>query len=334
MGFGLARRNGSWILPGVLLCLACRGPDAPIEWDVTPWLSDELLATIDSEGPLRPPSPTPHSDMVSPEEAVGLASAFVRQFVVDPPVVVSGAEPFRTMIERRHGTTIDFQHVRPQSHPLFVETPFADWPESIPPALRRWLGPWYVVRFVSDERPVFTVAVSAYTKHLSTGPVGRIDPTDLRGNEFRILATPAHDSLTVPLTAEAAVVLAAKASNAKVTDLPQAFRAALPPEYPQLARWRITLDREVPIRTLGDASLGETDEIFVLSHAPAGRDGAEVAFFVRRTQPEEGLVRYAGGEEGTEPYALEVRDGRPSMFERVEILSSEQRPRSPPPETR
>lgn len=253
---------------------------------------------------------------LTPEQARELASAFADRFIIGPSLKL-GSESLRQSIEQRYGTAIDYERLSIQALPILVISPFESFPDRVPETLQRWLGSWYIVQFNDGPSPVFTVAVSASLKHLSPDSLRHSGRVRLRGNEFRVLGTPADDPYTVPLSAQQAIAIARGLSPDGVVEPPRPFRAALPPEFPQLVRWQVILNTPICLRDFQDHSIDPHRELFLLSHSSAGGGGTQVAYFVRARLAPQGLVQYPSHNDDPD-YLLPVATGRPAKFRRVE----------------
>ena len=83
----------------------------------------------------------------------------------------------------------------------------------------------------------------------------------------------------------------------------------------------MTLEGGVRVRDTRTGSVIRTAELFVLSHSPEESGRVEPVYFVR-TDPEGGSeIRYPDAD-GLTGYSVDISEGRPALFRRVELLGA------------
>jgi hypothetical protein len=188
---------------------------------------------------------------VSPKRAQELALAFARTF----------GPYFRGTFEREHGQSINLETLQVGSPAYYAETPFRLLPEDVHPGLRNWYGPYYMVYLASpDGTPVLVVGVSGSTEAWIEN--GRLRFPLQYGNDFYTEGVRLGEGFAKPLSPEQAVRRVGEATGVPVSALPELFRPDHE-HHPVFARWKVTLDRPVAVRSQASQSTQQVRELYV-----------------------------------------------------------------------
>jgi hypothetical protein len=229
-------------LPILLLALACtesvRTPtqlERPA--DVRAFVTPAVTASLNPEGFFVLPSRDGDATRISAARAAELAATEVSTF-----------EAFnRTYLESQRGTSIDFGALHVEPRVYYAESPYMqDLPADVHPALRKYAGPYYLVTLSDIAGPVLSVAVSSYNTDVAIEN-GRIMLAPNHGGDFRVQATRVGNTAGMPVSPEQAARIASEALHVRISAVPELI---LPPNsfVPQYARWRLQLERAVPVR--------------------------------------------------------------------------------------
>lgn len=199
----------------------------------------EAAASLNAQGmfALAAPAAPDARPIISAERAGELALASVR----------SWGPSLRAGWEKERGQRIDLENLRVGGRVLFARTPYGKFPDGYHPALARAYGPYYLVTLYSGAHPVLLISVAAYNGETRINQRGLADRPVLSGMEFISRALPLDTTRFRLLSPEEAVEHVARTTGARVAATPELVRLSMP-NAPESAAWRITLDRELPIR--------------------------------------------------------------------------------------
>lgn len=212
---------------------------------------------------LHNPEPSAHPE-ISPASAQQLAEAWAHEF----------APLTKSYWEHDRGGPIDFRDLRPCGSNTYVATPFSDPGPNVPAAVRRAVGPWWLVTLCAAGVPEISVAVSAWDTALK---IENGHLLNLTGDDFLPMA--------IPLTLQYKDVFLITAQQAvdRAQQVTQRL-AAGPPELvmqpfvmPQFADWRVPLDSTATVHLLSDGSFARRNEVYVGPYAPQHDGGVSVA---------------------------------------------------------
>lgn len=226
--------------------------ELPLPPSVRPWVTGAAAAALDRDGRFVMPDPVaPGPDpMIERSFAADLALAFIDTWVEDVDVGSVAGLSIREYIERGHGGTVDWSNVRVEPRlAYFAKTPYEPLPDRLPQPYRRLFGPQYLVPMYEGGTQVLSLSVAAYSADLAIDERGMVDLPPYYGNEFFPMGVADSLPFRVPLWPEEAVRIAAEATGAKVTEVPELI-APNRPKAPQGARWRLQFDRKVQVRRL------------------------------------------------------------------------------------
>lgn len=312
----------AWVLP-VAACGDPLAPDpaVPLPPDVRPWVTGAAAAALDADGRFLLPDPVaPGPEPIIDREFAGdLALAFIRTWVANPNVVVIlGGESIRESLESGHGGPVDWGsvHLDPRLA-YFAETPYEPLPDSVHTGIRRHFGPKYLAPVFERGQQVASISVAAYSTDLRIDERGFVDLPPVYGSEFIPTGIPGGLPFRVPLWPEEAVRFAAEATGARVAEIPT---LVLPRSdtFPQAARWRLTLDRDVEVRTLTTGSRERTRTVYLgIWYRPL----RVVWYLAADEQPVSQTVRYPAREDGervVREIEVGIREDLPLRFVEVE----------------
>jgi hypothetical protein len=185
--------------------------------------------------------------------AVGLATAYMHD-------LAPGLQP---SLEREHQAPIALASAQPCDRVFYAESPYGDFPDSIPAVYARTHGPWWLVTFCTGATPVVSVSVSAYDTHLSVKRGHLVYPLDqIQGQEFWAFGIPNDQHPALPLPPEDAVRLVSQLTGRLVIEPPTLITPSLEEGPPQTARWRVRLDHPVSLRKADGTGAVTTDQVF------------------------------------------------------------------------
>lgn len=214
------------------------------------------VVTADVARSLGPDGKFPHPAVpdevypqISREGAEEIAVAWVRTF----------GKFFREEIEKGHGKRIDWAGLQLAPASYYAAGVYEPVERDALQAIRNAYGPHYMVYMVDREGPVLSLAVAAFTN--ATVDDGRLVLPFSSGMEVVPNAVPGGQGYSMPVTPEQAVVLASRATAARVASAPELI---MPGKgyHPQHARWRVTLDSPVNVRRVSGGS-NSTREVYV-----------------------------------------------------------------------
>lgn len=290
------------VLVCAALLAACndQGSDPPPldSGDIRTFVTAEVAQQLAPEGsfPLLPPDPEPYPQ-ISRERGAEIALAWARTY----------GRFFRPYLERDHGRRIDFDALRVVSPVWYAGAVYEPVPANVHPGYRNAFGPHYILYLGSEGEPVLGVSVAAFAQSYVDAKGLLADPAR-SGNEVIAYGVPPGWGFSMPVSPEQAVRIVGTASGA---------RAAEPPDlinphrdyHPYHAKWKVSLERPVAVRTRAGGGTRTTREIYV---------GSRGELLVPRTvQPNEGgrLLLENGGQ-----HDLRRRVERPVLFEAVDVI--------------
>lgn len=241
------------LLAGVAACEKVASTQLPSPPpDIAAYVTGAAAAALGPDGRFPPTEPAARErPMISRERAAILALAYVR----------SSARFLRPSWEEERGGAIRVAGLRADPRVFFAESPYGAFPEGpFHPAFRRGFGPYYVVTLVEGTEPVLLVAVSAFNTDVRVDDRGEIHETPLGGNEFRSAAFPRDGRTYRFLSPEEAVQRVARATGARAAQAPELLLRG--GWHPSMAVWKISLDREVPVRGAGSSMRRRTTTLF------------------------------------------------------------------------
>jgi hypothetical protein len=252
------RIAGVGMFMSALALTGCDGPtpsapEALSAREVRGLVVGQAASSLTTNGQFALSTPEANAQLITPERARALAAAAVRSF----------AQNYRPWLERVRGGPIEFQSLQPASRVYFAESAYdqASIPAESHPAFRKHLGPFYLVGMHSGGTQILSIAVSAYNADVGIEN-GYIRFPVRHGDDFVIAAVNGIDRLPVPVSPEHAVQIAASALGVRVAAVPQ---LVLPSAHraPQLARWRLVLERGVTLRGRMTGRTYVSREVFV-----------------------------------------------------------------------
>ena len=250
------------------------GPPSKAELPIIAGLVvDEAANALGHDGQLRLDAPMPLSSSrreITELRARELAQAFV----------VTHARGMRKVLERDHGSSINVDALHVCGRVWYANSSFAPLPAEVPAVYHRIFGPrWLVTLCGAGEQPQASVAVSAYATELAIKD-GRLNYPSTFGSELRVLGIPKALATGLPSSPERAVELAAKLTGARVAGVPELI-APPPGQYPQTARWRLRLEKNVTLAGhevgMNVASTRTVSEVFVGTNTFSTPDQVQIA---------------------------------------------------------
>jgi hypothetical protein len=223
---------------------ACDGPDRHIAGPIAPpnleaYVTGSAAASLDAQGRFNlaaavAPGVRP---IISAERAGELALAAVRSWGPS----LSGAW------NKERGEPISLSNLQVGPRTLFARTPYGAFPEGYHPAMARAYGPYYLVTLYSGAEPVLLISVAAYNEETKITARGLIERPVFSGMEFIMQALPRDTARFRMVSPEEAVEMGGRMTGARVTTTPELVRLGMP-NAPASAVWKLTLDREVPVK--------------------------------------------------------------------------------------
>lgn len=297
----LRRGIVAMLLPSALA--ACEREHSPVAVglpdvsDVRPYVTASLASKLDARGQfVLPPAPDMPDPQVNGEQARQLGLSTLRTF----------GSFNKTYFEQTHGAPIDLDHLTPAPRAYYAISPWEPRSNKDPLSVRKAWGPFYLVTFLDpDGAPVLSGAIPAYSTDVGIDGNGRIrHGGNMTG--FFLTGIDKDWGVSIPLSPEQAVAVASSATGARVAEVPQLVLPGLMYK-PQWARWRLKLDRTVPLRSKDTGVQHHTAELYVGLRGEISVPGA--------SQP--GAVDVPGLGSGAPGLRLVRRVGIPVEFESV-----------------
>lgn len=251
------------------LLVACSG-DSPTAAAPTPSavrlaVTGAAAAAIGPDGRLRlSQAPADVSEReLTVDEALTFADSYLRYF----------APMTRSWLEATHGAPLDLRSLKSCGRPLYARSAFEPPPQSIPSVYRRVHGPWWLLTYCdANGSPSVSVAISAWATDL-TMVDGKLQFPKISGTEFVVVGIPVGHVGEYPSSPEAAILIAARETGTRISEVPELI-TPLPTEGPpQLARWRITLEGNALVKT--SSGQRATRELFIGPSSVGGRQIVE-----------------------------------------------------------
>ena len=302
--------------------------------DVRQWVVSDLADQLGPGGrfQVRPPAGE-HHRIITPEQAVRLATAFVHGFrsYKDLPRGLHGER--LSHMDKAHGDVIDFQALRPGSQVYFPATPYGPLADSVPELIREAYGPHYIIPFHDPQgTQVLVVAVPAEDLGYWIDERGRVRPPGGTGG-IRIYSTivSASAEYPVPLTPECAVRLVGQATGRRVLRVPEAVYPGRP-WAPTILYWQLTLDAPVQVRLEEQGNTGTTQVLYLGLEARSRSEPGRLQPVLFQAAPEqpradtvEAPVAHRGnrptGETDRRVFVVPIRPGRAVRFQKVQLLN-------------
>lgn len=286
------------------------GPDAPP--DVRPFVTGAAAAAVTSGGFFSLPAPVAPGErpIIGPQRAGLLGASYVLTF----------APWLRGHWNEQRGRQIDVERLRHDERVFYASTPYASFPEGYHPTFTTMFGPYYVMRMISGSTPVLLVSVAAYATEVEIDESGKIYRPGPGGSEFVSQGFPLDTMkphLAAFATPEEAVVTVARLTGAKVSEVPELMRVGMP-LGPFSSVWKITLDRNVRVRTTDGSRTVEAQHLYLGSErgrrlmTPAAEQPTEYEMYAFRIGPD-------GEDLPPEFIRLPILPGRPTVFEEVVV---------------
>lgn len=271
--------------------------------------------------------------MISPEEAVRLATGHLRRFTSYEDFPTSFHGERLSHMDKEHGDVIDFQALRPGPQVYFPATPYEPVADTLPELVREAYGPHYVIPFYNPMGiQVLVASVPAEDFGYWIGDPGRVRPAGGTG-AIRItrFVVSAGAEYPVPLTPECAVRLVGQATGRKIARAPEAVYPGMP-WAPPLMYWKLTLDAPVPVRARTRGDTAATEVLYVgLEPGPRHEPGRfePVLFKAAPDQPaaDTAVVPIPGRRKpppvkrDRRTIEVPIRPGAIIRFDKVELLS-------------
>lgn len=223
---------------------ACDDPDRHIAGPIPPpnlqaYVTGNAAASLDAKGRFNLAAPVAPGarPIISAQRAGELALAAVR----------SWGPSLRGAWEKERGEPISLSNLQVGPRTLFARTPYGAFPEGYHPALGRAYGPYYLVTLYSGAEPVLLISVAAYNEEAKINERGLVERPMFSGMEFITQALPRDTTRFRMVSPEEAVEMAGRMTGARVTTTPELVRLGMP-NAPASAAWKLTLDREVPVK--------------------------------------------------------------------------------------
>lgn len=242
----------------VTLLAACGDVVEPVDAPppIREYVTPEVAAQLTPEGRFRiddGPLPT-EAPAIDARRAGEQALAYVRTF----------APHLGEYWERSHGGRIDFSRLEVDPRIFLARSPYGPVPDGpFHSAHRRAWGPFYIVRLTSANRPAVVVAVSVFNTDVEVER-GRVILHPFGGNEFFVTGLSLDARKAVFGSPEHAVNSAGRRLGARVSRAPVLAARGRDGDWsPDAPLWRLSLEREVPLRGKSRAFRQRVREVYV-----------------------------------------------------------------------
>lgn len=301
--------SGFFLLLAVIFgTAACSGPDKVVSErgslsEVSTYLTSEARADLKVSAFGTSSTGVESTSEISPARARELAGWWVH----------TSSEAQRRFQEELRGGAIEWSSLSTCLSERYVSSPFAAPSSSVPPFVRRAVGPWWVVTFCASA-PQMTVAVSAWANDIR-GSGNNLEFPRVAGNYFRPRSVPlspeANRLFMIPM--DFAILEIGRRLGARIAS---AELVAAADVFPQYARWRVVLDHAVSVRRPDD-SIAQTNVLY-FGYDP-DQDGASAIMIAAKEQRPPPIHYYQAQNHLGSPRASTVgRRLRPAYAAQVE----------------
>ena len=249
------KRLGSLLLLAALACGPEReltSPASTIDHLSTSLVREgESLLGPDGKFSLRALGPDDQPDIGASDAAL-FAELAARQY---GPMIASD-------LEDQYGGPIDFSTLRACDRTLFARSPFEELPTGLSRSAAHYLGSFWITAVcgVGGQRQV-SVAIAAGASEITVSQGLLVVPP----NAVKMVGIPPSWDAPVPVSPEAAAVLAAQETGALVAAVPVLVAPNPVQAFPQGANWVIALDRAVSVHGERSNHTRQTAEVLVAS---------------------------------------------------------------------
>lgn len=325
-----ARTSLSAVAGIVLTALAGCSTDAyiaapqPTASEITAAVAGLAASTINAEGKfaLQPP-PVTLAPQVSAAHAGVLALLWTKEF----------GPYFRDLLEGTHGGPIRLDRLAPCGRPLYAASAFEEPPLEMLPALRRGLGPLWLITLCEGSTPKVSVSVSAWATEL-TIVNGLLKFPVNSGGEFYGHGIPLGHSGEYPVSPERAAVSTSRQVGRRVTSVPYLIAGFNKFGHPGYARWQWKLESNVSVQTQTGRRLFP-EEVFAGEAVPVS--AGEILYVPAEIQPDTLQVKSPPPLIFLEPresyeervrtqtrvFTVKRRAGIPALFDRVATVEKQ-----------
>lgn len=228
--------------------VACRtGDTSPTEVDAARVFAGEAAFSRDASGNFLLSGPDDPTE-VAEVQARDLALSYAR----------TAGRWLRPSWEAERGAAINVDDLAVCGRAYYARSIFQRLPEGTPEHVRQYLGPrWLVSLCDRTNIPIVSVAVpTTATKITVRDGYARVT----NGHGLTSFGIPTSVT-AVPVTPEIAAAEVARATGRRVSRVPELVLPP-PPYVPQLAKWRIVLEKEAPIKVTGEDTVTNTPEVY------------------------------------------------------------------------
>lgn len=285
--------------------VGCSGDRSPVGLTATVEpvsVTGEALSALDHDGHFVLPSPPQATNQISAAHAAALADAYEHTF----------ARFLQAQYERDRGGPIDVTNLAPCGRVYFATSPYVEDADLEAQGSARIIGSHWLVTMCDGASPVVSVAVSVFATGVQVRDrtiVKDGDPNDFFSVGIRVGVA------SVPMTPESAVSLAYAKTGARVNAVPELIMPPTP-YAPQIAYWRVPLERAVDVRSANGEWRHSESALLV----GLGDHLREPSLFVADpTNPGPQRFQVGKSDGGVLTLPLFVRDGYPNSFVRVEV---------------
>lgn len=320
----IARTVAASLVVGIGACERPTEPDG-FPGDVSSWVVGEAAQRLDSSGRFVLPDPTAPgpAPITSPVAASNLAHVFLRQFT-SPSAGTIGDVSIAEDLERQRGAQIAFPSLVPAARAYYAASPYLPLPDTLPPWLRKYLGPFFLVPLLERNDPAVVVASSAYNTDFSI-EAGQLVFPSVYGNDFWWAGIPLGAGYVLPITPEHAVEVVWRATRTRVNQVPLLIGPGRL-YFPHYARWRVSLEHPILVQGTGSGQVYTTSDLYV-SGQVVYSEGRGIAVQERiqvalAAQPDRDTVQYRCTRNPDEVCNLVVqhRAEVPVLFESVHVV--------------
>lgn len=176
------------------------------------------------------------------------------------------------------------------------------------------------MRLLDAGSPAVSVGVSAFNTDVAVED-GRLRLPKSHGGDFQVNGIPKGNGYLNPIGPEQAVIVAARAADARVAEVPELILPHRTFSF-VFSRWKLVLDRPVSFRVRATGEERTSTTVFVGLEYRVEETGPvhDALLLPRRVQPSADTTLYVSASEEVQTLVVHIREDVPVLFDEVEVV--------------